>query len=144
MPVFLKICLSSSVILLVPVSCLLMAPLGCGTVLLIFLAKSLLGRLPRSGGVAALLRAASVCVLVGDSSGFGDVTGFRNLSNDTRKRIRLTKKTNVRKRFGVDLGEQPIPKRWKSGSLRDIRLLGSEGGIFCSRAGFFHVDEPIG
>ena len=100
--------------------------------------------LPRSGGVAALVDVASVRVLVDSSSGSGDATRFRNFGNDTRKRIRLTKKTNVRKRFGVDLGEQPIPKRWRTGTLRDVRLPGSEGGIFCSGVGFFHVNEPKG
>ena len=33
--------------------------------------------LPRSGGVAALVRTASVCMPVGSLSGFGDVTGHR-------------------------------------------------------------------
>ena len=51
--------------------------------------------------------------------------------------------TNVKKRFGVDFGEQPIPKRWKSGSL-DVRLPGGGGGIFHSGVGFCHVDEPKG
>ena len=90
-----------------------------------------------------MVRAASVCMPVGNSSCFGDVTGHRNLGNDDRKRIRLTKKANVKKRFGVHFGEQPIPKRWKSGSL-DIRLPGGEGGIFRSGVGFCHVDEPTG
>ena len=35
-----------------------------------------------------------------------------------RKRIRFTKKTDVRKRFGLDPWEQPIPKRWKAATLR--------------------------
>ena len=39
-----------------------------------------------------MVRAASVCMSVGNSSGSGDVTGHWSLGNDDRKRIRLTKK----------------------------------------------------
>ena len=60
--------------------------------------------LPLFGGVAALVRAASVCMSAGNCSGSGDVTGHRDLGNNDRKRIRLTKKTNVKKRFGVHFG----------------------------------------
>ena len=70
-------------------------------------------------------------------SGSGDIPSFRNFGNDTRMRIRLTKRTNVRKRFGVDLGEQPIPKRRKNDILKDVRFPGSEGGMFCSGVGLF-------
>ena len=61
-------------------------------------------------------------------------------------RIRLTKKTNVRKRFKVDLGEQPIPKRWRADTLKDVRFPEGEGegGIFCSGDGLFHINEPKG
>ena len=54
---------------------------------------------------------ASFHMLVAGSSGSGNALSFREFGNGKRMRIRLTKKTNVRKRFKVDLGEQPIPKR---------------------------------
>ena len=88
-------------------------------------------RLPQSGGVGALVAVTPVRMLVDGSSGAGNG-------------IRLTKKTNVRKRFGVNLGEQPIPKRWKVGTLKDVRVPGGEGGMFCSGDGLFHVNEPQG
>ena len=84
-------------------------------------------RLPHSGGVAALVDAASLPSLVAGSSGSGDTPSLRDFGNGKRKRIRLTKKTNVRKRFGVDLGEQPIPKRWRAETLRDVHFHGREG-----------------
>ena len=99
--------------------------------------------LPSFGGVAALVRAQSVSTPIGLSSGIGGVTGHSIIGNDERKRIRLTKKTNVKKRFGVDSGEQPIPKRWKGGFL-GVRLPGGLGGILHSGVGFRHIDEPKG
>ena len=63
--------------------------------------------MPPFGGVAVLVSAASDRMSV-----------FRNLRGDGRKKIRLTKKTNVRKRFGADPWEQPIPKRWRAAALR--------------------------
>ena len=101
-------------------------------------------RLPQSGGVAALVAVTSVRMAVDGSLGSGDVPSVRDFRNDKRMRIRLTKKTNVRKRFGVNLGEQPIPKRWKFDILKDVRIPGGEGGMFCSGDGLFHVDEPKG
>ena len=99
--------------------------------------------LPSFGGVAALVRTQSVSAPVGLSSGIGGVTGLNIIGNNERKRVRLTKKTNVKKRFGVDFGEQPIPKRWKGGFL-GVRFPGGLGGIFRSGVGFCHVDEPKG
>ena len=101
-------------------------------------------RLPHPGGVAALVDAASLCALVAGSSGSGDILSLRDFGNDKSKRIRQTKKTNVRKRSGVDLGEQPIPKRSRAETLRDVHFHGHEGGIFCSGDGLFHVNEPEG
>ena len=60
------------------------------------------------------------------------------------RRYDLPKKTNVRKRFGVDPWEQPIPKRWKADTLRGVVFHGHEGGIFCSGCGLSHVSEPKG
>ena len=59
--------------------------------------------------------------------------------------VSLPKKTNVRKRFGVDSWEQPIPKRWRAHTFRRVVFLGHEGGIFCSGNRLSHVDyEPQG
>ena len=58
--------------------------------------------------------------------------------------IRLTNKTNVRKRFGVDLWEQPIPKRWKADALRNAVFHGPSVGIVRSGIGLSHVGEPMG
>ena len=76
--------------------------------------------------------------------GSGDFPSFRNFGDIGRKKIRLTKKTNVRKRFGVDPWEQPIPKRWKADTQRDVAFHGQEDGIVCSGAGFSPVCEPTG
>ena len=46
-----------------------------------------------------------------------------------RKRIRLTKKTNVQKRFGFYLWKQPIPNRWKAAALRSAVIQGVEGQL---------------
>ena len=73
--------------------------------------------LPAFGGVAVL-----VSVATARSSVLGKFEG------DGRKKIRLTKKASVRKRFGVDPWEQPIPKRWMAAALRDIVFHGHEGG----------------
>ena len=89
--------------------------------------------MPHFGGVAVLVSAATA-----RSSVLG------NLKGDGRKKIRLTKKTNVRKRFGADPWEQPIPKRWKAAALRDIVFHERQGGVFCSGDGLSHVREPTG
>ena len=119
---FLMIYFFSLDILLGLVGCLLVVLLGCGIVLANVSCKKPTWRLPHPGGVAALVDAASLHTLVAGSSGSGDTPSLRDFGNDKRKRIRLTKKTNVRKRFGVDLGEQPIPKRWRAETLRDVYL----------------------
>ena len=72
--------------------------------------------LPRFGGVAVLVSAVTDRLSV-----------FDNFRGDGRKKIRLTKKTNVRKRFGADPWEQPIPKRWRAAALRDVVFHGCEG-----------------
>ena len=56
----------------------------------------------------------------------------------------LPKKTNVRKRFGVDLWEQPIPKRWKADVFRDVVSHGQSVRIVHSRVGSSHLGEPMG
>ena len=86
-----------------------------------------------TGGVAALI------------AGVGEVSYLfwkpvlpgREFSGGVRrKRIRLTKKTNVRKHFGFDLGEQPIPKK-----VERFFIAGSR----CQLRGVTsHVDEPLG
>ena len=73
---------------------LLMVLLGCGIVLQIFFCKKPTWRLPHSGGVAALVDAASLHTLVAGSPGSGDTPSFSNFGDGKRKRIRLTKKTN--------------------------------------------------
>ena len=75
---------------------------GCGTVLLTFLVRSLLGRLPHFGGVAVLVSAVHTHPSVVGLSGSGAVSSLGNIDNGGRRKIRLTKKTNVCKRFGVD------------------------------------------
>ena len=66
--------------------------------------------LPHSGRVAVMVSAVGTHASVLGLSGSGDVSSLGNIDNDGRKKIRLTKKTHVRKRFGVDPWEQPIPK----------------------------------
>ena len=56
----------------------------------------------------------------------------------------LPKRTNVRKRFGVDPWEQPIPKRWRTETLKGVGFHGHEGGIICSGYVLSHVREPTG
>ena len=90
-----------------------------------------------------MIRTWTVSAPVGLSSGIGSVAGLHGVGNNERKRVRLTKKTNVKKRLGVDSGEQPIPKRWKGGFL-GVRFPGGLGGILHSGVGFRHVDEPKG
>ena len=85
--------------------------------------------LPHSGGVAALVAAASVHKPVVGLQGSGNIPSLRTFGEVERNRIRLTKKTNVRKRFGVDLWEQPIPKRWKANVLWDVAFHGQGEGI---------------
>ena len=69
--------------------------------------------------------------------------GIVTLVMKIKKRIRLTKKTNVKKRFGDDFGRQPIPKRWRRVFL-GVRFPRDMGGVFRSGVGFCHVDEPKG
>ena len=82
-----------------------------------------------SGGVAALVDTASFRPTVVGLRGSGNILSIRTFGKIERKRIRLTKKTNVRKRFGVDLWEQPIPKRWKADVFRDVFLMGRVSGL---------------
>ena len=102
-------------------------------------------RLPPSGGVAALVSVADVHPLVVGLSGSGDVSSFGNFEGGGRKKIRLTKKrlmcVSV---LELILEGQPIPKRWKADTLRDVAFHGQEGGIFCSGCGLSHVSEPKG
>ena len=49
-----------------------------------------------------LRAAAAVLPLVAGLRGSGEFPCFRKFGEGGRKRIRLTKKTNVHKRFGVD------------------------------------------
>ena len=85
-------------------------------------------RLLHSGGVAALVDVATLHMLVDGSSGSGDAPSFRDFGNGKRVRTRLTKKTNVRKRFGVDPWVQPFPKRWKADTLRVSFFMGARVG----------------
>ena len=98
--------------------------------------------LPSSGGVADLVRIRSASATGALSSGAGSIAGLRVVGHE-RKRVRLTKKTNVKKRLGVDSGEEPIPKRWRSGFL-GVRFPGGLGSFCSSGVRFSHVDEPKG
>ena len=98
--------------------------------------------MPSSGGVADLVRVRSASATGALSSGAGSVDGLRVVGHE-RKRVRLTKKTNVKKRLGVDFGEEPIPKRWRSGFL-GVRFPGGLGDFCSSGVRFSHVDEPKG
>ena len=69
--------------------------------------------MPLLGGVAALVSAVDVNPPVVGLSGSGDVSSLGNIEGCGRKKIRFTKKTNVRKRFG-------IPKRWKTYTFRSV------------------------
>ena len=101
-------------------------------------------RLPHPGGVAVLVSAVDTHPSVVGLSGSGAVSSLGNIDNGGRRMIRLTKKTNGRKRFGVDPWGQPIPKRWRADTFRSVVVLGQEGGIFCSGNRLSHVDEPQG
>ena len=91
--------------------------------------------MPHSGGVAALVDTASIRPMVAGWRGSGDIPSIRTLGGIERKRIRLTKKTNVRKRFGADFWEQPIPKRWKADVFRNVVFHGQNVRIVHSRVG---------
>ena len=77
--------------------------------------------LPPSGGVAVLVSAVDAHQSVVGLSGPGAALSLGNVGNGGRRKIRLTKKTNVRKRFGVDPWEQPIPKRWRADTFGNHR-----------------------
>ena len=49
----------------------------------------------------------------------------------------------MRKRFGFDPWEQPIPKRWKADVFRDVVSHGQSIRIVHSRVGSSHLGEPI-
>ena len=100
--------------------------------------------MPHSGGVAAIVDAASIRPMLAGLRGSGNISSVRTFGGIERKRIRLTKKTNVRKRFGVDLWEQPIPKRWKADVFRDVVSHGQSVRIVHSRVGSSHLGEPMG
>ena len=100
--------------------------------------------LPHSGGVAVLVSAVDAHQSVVGLSGSGAALSHGNSDNGGRRKIRLNKKTNVRKRFGVDPWEQPIPKRWKADTVRSVVFHGHEGGIFCSGSRLSHVSDPQG
>ena len=74
-----------------------------------FSRKKPTGGLPHFGGVAALVSVVGVHPPVVGLWGSGDVSGLGISDNGGRKKIRLTKKTNVRKRFGVDLWGSQFP-----------------------------------
>ena len=46
--------------------------------------------------------------------------------------------------FGVDLWEQPIPKRWKAYVFRDVVSHGQSVGVVHSGVGWSHLGEPMG
>ena len=118
---------------------------GCGIVLLISPTRSLLGGLPHSGGgVAALVDTASFRPTVAGFRGPGNILGVRTFGQIERKRIRLTKKTNVRKRFGVDLWEQPITKRWRADVFLGVVSHGQSVGVVHYGVGSSHLGEPMG
>ena len=93
---------------------------------------------------SALVYAASLHPLVAGSPGSGDTPSFRNSRDGKRMRIRLTKKTNVRKRFGDDLGEQPIPKRWRADVFRGMVSSGETVRAVHYRVGSSRLSEPMG
>ena len=92
-------------------------------------------------GQVVLLGCGIVLSVVGLSAS-GAALSLGNIDNGGRRKIRLTKKTNVRERFGVDPWGQPIPKRWGADTFGSV--VGYEGGIFCSGNRLSHVDEPQG
>ena len=56
-----------------------------------------------------MVRTQSVSAPVGLSSGIGGVIGLNIIGNNERKRVRLTKKTNVKKGSGLILGSSQFP-----------------------------------
>ena len=46
--------------------------------------------------------------------------------------------------FGDDLGEQPIPKRWKADVFRDVVSHGQSVEVVHSGVGSSHFGEPMG
>ena len=76
-----------------------------------FASKKPTWKLPPFGGVAAFIGCCGCGSHAGSwFAGFSELSFFRCSGEGGRKRIRLTKKTNVRKRFGVEPWRQPIPK----------------------------------
>ena len=100
--------------------------------------------LPHSGGVAVLVSAVDTHPSVVGLSGSGDVSSLGNIDSGGRKKILLTKKTNVRKRFGVDPWEQQIPNVGRLTLSGALFFHGHEGGIFSSGNRLSHVNEPQG
>ena len=98
--------------------------------------------LPHSGGVAVLVDTASFRPTVVGLRGSGDILSIRTFGKIERKRIRLTKKTNVRKRFRVDVWEQPIPKRWKADVFRDVVSNAQSVVVVHSGVGSSHLVNP--
>ena len=58
--------------------------------------------------------------------------------------IRLTKKTHVHKRFGDDLEEQPLPKRWSADVFRCMVSSGENVGVVHYGVGSSRLSEPMG
>ena len=112
-----------------------MVLLGCGIVPPIFPVRSPLGSCRLE---AALVAAVAVPRI------FRTLLFFGGSGEGGRKRIRLTKKTNVRKRFWIDPWEQPIPIRWKADTLKYVAFHEQEEGIVCSGVNLSHVSEPTG
>ena len=100
-------------------------------------------KLPPCGGVAVLVSAVDTHSSVVDLPGSGAVSSLGNIDNGGRRKIRLTKKTYVRKRFGIDPLGQPIPKRWNADILRDVAFHEQEEEIVCSGVRLSHVSASV-
>ena len=99
-------------------------------------------KLPPFWCVAALVAAVAVSPLEAGLPDFEDTPNFRSSREVGRKRIRLTNKTNVRKRFGVDPSGQPIPKRWKADTLEDVAFRSRSRGSFVLQLGYLTLVSP--
>ena len=84
--------------------------------------------------MAALVSAAAAHPLVVGLSGSGDVSCLGNFGGGGGKKIRLTRKTNVRKRFGVD--------PWGADTLKGVAFHGQEEGSFVLELGSLMLVSP--
>ena len=94
-------------------------------------------RLPRSGGVAALVDVASVRVLVDSSSGSGDATGLGTLVTILERGYDLPKRLMFESGSGLILGNSQFPNVGGLAPCGMFAFLGVRVGFFALGLGSF-------